>query len=459
MRATWASVLLVLSACAAGPNYVRPQLPEPEKFRGAAIPPEAAAVADLPWFEVFQDPALDDLLAEAVAKNPSLIEASERIVGARARASAERAPLFPTFSLDVNALRFKSLPAFPTGNEPFNRFALQAQVTWEPDVFGRIRRTAQAADALADEVEELRRGVLVALVGDLAQTYVELTTADAQLQIARQNADARSRLLGLFSDRLKGGIGSRVEVASAEALLANAEAAVPDFERRIVGAENRLSELAGRVPGAIRRGVLLAADRVPPELPAGMPAELLTRRPDIRAAEARLRSATATIGAREGAIYPTIPLTATGGLVSSTLGNIFTAQGTSYLLQGGVNWVAPVLGGGDRWDLLKASQADARAETQAFLAVWLQALREVATAIIEYRATGEIAVKRLVAVKAQQVRLELALDRFKEGAANYVEVVLAYQDLFPEQEAYVQARANQLVALVQLYRALGGGWR
>jgi multidrug efflux system outer membrane protein len=464
-RAAGPLVALALLAggvgCAVGPDYRRPALSAPAAFRSEAGSREAASLADLPWWEVFGDPALQGLVREALAGNYDLRIAVARVEQARALAGVARAEFFPWIDYQVGVQRDRGVFKFepdlelPQGGTD-NLFLGGLAATWEIDVWGRIRRSNEAARAELLATEEGRRGVLLTLVSDVAGAYFDLLALDARLDVARSATDSFRRTYVLFRRRFELGVVSTLQTSRAEGALAAAAATVPDLERQIAVAENRINVLLGRDPGPIPRGAVLTAQRLPPAVPPGIPSALLERRPDVRQAEQRLVKANAQIGVAKASFFPRIGLTALLGGVSPELSAITSGTASVWALAGSLS--GPLFQGGR---ILENYRASVAAWDQARLAYELTAVRafqEVSDALVALQKLAGFEVEQARAVTAYEQSVRVANRRYLGGLASYYEVLEAQQLLFPAQDLLARVRRDRFLALVGLYRALGGGW-
>jgi len=458
-KVTWLLALacLVGGCRTRGPRYAYPVLDLPAAHRdlGSTGPVSAA---DQAWWEVFEDPVLQRLVRDALAFNQDLELAAGRVEESRARVGLAASEGRPTVDFEAGVSRGQSSEeSFGVSGERVRtnlRAALGA--SWELDLWGRVRRSSQAAWADYLATEEGRRAVLVALIADVAQAYFELLTLDWQLRITHETIAARRSTRDLFQRRLDGGVGSELEVARAGGDLAGVEADEPALLALIALKENQLSLLLGRMPGGIERGTPLDAQRLAPEVPAGLPSTLLERRPDVKAAAERLRAAVARVGVAQADFLPRVSLTGALGLESrelSTLGN-----GEAGLWSLGAGLVAPLLNGGR----LKAEEQAACARVKQAEAAWRlsaqSAFRDVADALAVLRRSREVSVFQAAQVKARRRGLELGTKRFEGELASYFEVLDAQRELFPAELLLAVAKRSELLAVVRLYRALGGGW-
>jgi multidrug efflux system outer membrane protein len=453
---------ITLAGCALGPNYRRPTTPMMTAFRGQDRA-EAAAFADLPWWEVFRDPALKALIKEALDNSFDLKDASERVEVARQNARIGTDQLFPALGVQggpsYQQVFFGSFPGVPAGNVRYPAYQLQATLSWEIDLWGRLRRLRQSALADFFASEENRRGVVVSLIGNIAQSYFSLLALDLQLAVTRRTVQSRKDTLALFQERLQGGVGDALDTTSEQALLADAEATIFSIERQIVQTENQLCYLMGRTPGPVARTTGLLEQPAPSPQSVGMPASLLERRPDVRQAEAQLVSANAQVGAAYAALFPTISLTGNGGVESASLDTLFTTGAATFGVGLLVNWLAPILNGAQYAHRYRGRQATYRALVADYRRTMLNALVEVANSLVAIRTYRAQRAQLELEVSAQSERVRLAKLRFRNGVASYLDVVQAEQNLFPAELSLAQVIGAQFASVAQLYRALGGGWQ
>jgi multidrug efflux system outer membrane protein len=448
-------VLLLAAGCALGPNYKRPSVSVVDGFRGQT-PAEAASFADQPWWDVFGDEALKTLISQALEHNYDVRTAVWRVEEYRARAGIERSDWLPQITPTAMWERGRQSAFTPGGGQTGAIWDVHASLSWELDLWGRIRRLNEAARAQYLGAREQRRGVYLATVAQVAQAYLELRELDARLEIAKATTAAFQETANLFHRRLAGGTASALESLRAEAALASASAFIPNLERQIQAQENLLSFLVGRNPGPILRGLDLGAQALPPRIPAGLPSSLLERRPDLLAAEQDLVAANAAVGVTMASYFPTLSLTGLLGGVAPRVGELF---GT------GKEWlVAPSLSGPTLQGLRLKHQKEARVaqweQAKAhYEAVVTNAFGEVSTALAAYEKLAEVELRQARAVAAYQEAVRLATLRYGAGLSSYVEVLDAQQQLFPAQNMLSQARLSRLLTLVQLYKALGGGWK
>ncbi len=447
-------ILLTTAALAGcktvGPNYQRPPVSIPDQFYGANGTPSAASLADAPWFDVFGDPTLRALIDEALRNGYDARIAAARVEEARARFGVVNADRYPTVGYEVNPTRQR------VGGEGTTILIAGAGITWEADLWGRIRRQNEAGLAAYLASEEGRRAAILALTSDVATAYFDLRELDAELDIAQRSTKAFQETYDLFDRQLKGGTASGLETSRAEALLANETANIPLIEQQIVAQENRINFLLGRVPGPIARGASLSDLPVPATVPAGLPAALLLRRPDLRAAEQQLIAANANIGVAEAAFYPTLTLTGLLGGQSSDLANI-VGHGIAWSI--GADLLGPIFNAGR----LRNQQRVAVAQFEEARLLYEQdvtnALGEVSTSIVAMDRLAAAEHERERALRANQEAVRLVNLRYASGLSAYFEVLDAMEQLLTAENNVASTRRDRLVALVQFYRALGGGWQ
>ena len=458
-----AAACLLASGCALGPNYERPQVPTPPSWRDLPAA-EAESLANTPWWELFDDPQLQELVRIALQENKDLKIAVERIEEARARYGFTKADLYPHVDIGAAAgkLRFNGgtlmhLPEGEAGQATETPiYSTSAGVSWEIDFFGRIRRATEAQRALLLGTEEARRSTVLTLVADVARAYLELRALDLQLEIARRTIESRREYTVLATDRFEGGITPEVDMRQAEAELRRVEVVVFDLQRLIAFKENQLSVLLGRNPSAIPRGRSVTEQKVPDHVPAGLPAALLDRRPDIRVAEQRLAAATADIGQAKALLFPRISLTGNFGFTSTEADTWFEGPSKAWNLLG--NLLQPVFHAGKNRRRVEMTESQQRQVLYDYERTILEAFRETEDALVSYRLTGAQQTAQLERVRAERKVVELAEMRSRGGVAAYLEVLDAQRSLFTAELDETQTIGAHLVSLVELYKALGGGW-
>jgi multidrug efflux system outer membrane protein len=451
----------LLGGCAIGPDYKRPAVAQPPTFRGQATA-EATSLADAPWWEAFQDPNLRRLIQEALRSNYDVGIAAARVQEARAQLRVARSDLFP--SLDYNAAAGRArvpLGGLNMPNTPDHRtddfFVGYMTMSWELDIWGRVRRSNEAARASLFATEEARRAVWLTLVSDVAQAYFELLALDVRLAIARNSADAYQGTYDLFVDRLNLGVASKLETSRAQGALGDARATIPQVESQIVARENQISVLLGRAPGPIARGNPMYEQPIVPVVPAGLPSSLLERRPDLRQAEQVLVAANARIGVAKAEFFPKFSLTALFGAASPEL-SAFTGGGaTAWAVSGMIS--GPLFNMGRTLGFYRAAIAQQEQARLRYEQAVLTALREVSDSLTALQKLSEAETGQDMAVRGLAEAVEHADARYRQGLASYYEVLEAQQQLYPAQNTLAQVRKNRLLAYAELYRALGGGWK
>lgn len=450
---------LALSGCLVGPDYERPEVTLPDAYIGA--PETGASLSDLPWWQVFEDPALLDLLAAAIEGNRDLRVAAARVEEARARYGVTRSAQFPNLNLEGTAARGNTGELLVAGSGPTNSYFAGLGAAYEADLWGQFRRGSEAARADLLASAENRRVVLITLLADVASAYLLLQDFDARLQISVETERLRHESTELIRARFKEGTVALIDVNQAEVQEAEAAAQVAALSRQVRETENLLNLLVGRNPQPILRDASLATalagaeQRLTPVIPVGLPSELLERRPDIRQAERALAAQTAQIGVAQSLRFPSIRLTGSFGIASDELSGL--SSGTT-VWGVGIDLLAPLIDAGRR----RAQVAEAVARTEQALNVYeqtvLAALREVEDALAGIQGYRRELAARAMQVRAARSASELSRARYDGGVTDYLEVLDSERSLFNAQLAASQVRRLELVALVQLYRALGGGW-
>jgi NodT family efflux transporter outer membrane factor (OMF) lipoprotein len=452
---------VLLASCTFGPNYKRPLVETPDAFRGQAAAGEGS-LADLAWFELFRDDALTQLVRTALQENFELRIAAERVLQARAAYGITRADQWPELDASggaaaARASRRGAARGVPEGADTdVSYIEAGFNVGWELDVWGRLRRLSEAARAQYLATEEAQRGVITTLVADVSETYLVLRALDLELEIARRTRDVATESLRLTETRRAGGIASALDVRQAEQLLFTATSQIASLEREIAQAENALSLLVGRAPGDVPRGRALEARQAPPSVPAGLPSALLERRPDIRQAEQQLIAANAQIGAAKAEYFPRISLTGFFGAQSRALSNLLS--GPAVLASAGAGAAAPIFNGGRTRANVQLAEAVQREAVVQYQRTIVTALRDVADALAAHGKTREQRgeQERLVQTLGESVRL--ATQRYQGGLDSYLPVLDAQRNLFQGELELARLRQREFASVVQLYRALGGGW-
>jgi multidrug efflux system outer membrane protein len=452
-------VAVFAAGCAVGPDYKRPKVTAPpiHRFQSAEA---AASLADLPWWKVFQDDALHALVSEALRQNFDLLIASARVDEARAQARAAGAQLLPRVGATGTGSYGNSLSGLGAAKEPFWSVGALGNATWELDVFGRLRRGREYARAQYLASEEARRGVWLTVLADVATNYFQLLALDIQRAIAKRTVAARANVVELFRIRAEGGVGTDLDVARAEADLYGAQETLANVEQQTALVEHTISLLMGRPPGPIARATMTKALAAPPDVPAGLPSTLLERRPDVRQAEASMMAANAQVGIAKANLFPTFSLTGSGGIVSNNLALVSSGTHTAGVYSAGaqVSWLAPVLQGAALRYQLEATRKEWLAVRNTYVKIVTTAFKDVSDALVQLLQLRERRLQAEQQVSALARAVDVSRTQFEGGTATYLDVITAQELLFPNELALAQLEGEQLVAYVQLYRALGGGW-
>jgi multidrug efflux system outer membrane protein len=451
--------LLALGACTVGPNYHRPDVAAPASYRDATNNVATNSLADLPWWSVFKDPALQDLARVALTNNFDLRIALARVDEARALEAQAQSQFLPDVGYEGVASRgrnmFLELPNL-NGGKTMSGFVGGFEAMWEIDLWGRVRRMNEAARANTAATRELQRSVRVSLMSGVAGAYFELHELDAKLTIARRTEESYRHTFQLFDDQHANGLASKLELSRAKAALHSVSATIPDLERQIALKENEINALLGRNPGPVARTTTLEQQELPVTIPVGLPSALLERRPDIRMAEQQVRAANAEIGVAIGDFFPRLGLTTFYGGTSVDLDQLVSTGGNTWSLAAAA--AGPVFTGGrltGRYHQAKAAGEEAKLHYQETA---LNAFREVADALITRRKMEESCAQQAEAVAAGRDAVEVATDRYQAGKASYYEVLEAQQQLYPAENNLAHLEASRRLAVVQIYKALGGGW-
>ena len=454
------SASTVMIGCMVGPNYHRPAVPTPGVYRdlsdNSQAQGQAASFADLHWWQVFQDPQLQELIRTALKENYDLQLATERISAARAQVTITRSSLFPQVQANSNFVGGKD----PTSQSTYNILALTADAAFQLDLFGRLRRATEASRAQLLATEDARDTVVLTLVSDVASDYFALLELYLELQITRDTVKTQEDSVKLTRLRLDHGLATKLDVLQSQQVLDTANAAVPDLERQIGQEEDAISILLGHYPESVRRGLPLAEQPLPPEVPPGMPSTLLERRPDIRQVEQDLITANAEIGVARAAFFPQISLTGSGGGAfgrSTILTGLMSSQ--TGIWSYGVQVSQPIFTGGALRGNLRLAESEQRQELIAYKQVIQLSFRDVSDALIGYQKLHQVRVAQEITVKDLQDSVDTSLRRYRGGITTYLEVLDGQRSLFTAELTLAQARGNEYQSLVQLYKALGGGWQ
>ena len=452
-----APVLALAAGCAVGPDYKRPETPAPQTYRGSTQPPDPASLADKDWAEVFPDPVLGDLIRTALAQNQDVLIAAARIEQAEAQLGITRADQLPQVSAGIagGRERFGATRFTPA----FNSNIVQANIaaSWELDFWGKFRRATEASRADLLAAEWNRRAVITSLIAGLASAYYQLLELDLELEISKRTLSSRQESLQLTQVQERGGAVSLLDVRQAEQLVYNAAQTIVDVQRRSEQQENFISVLLARNPGPIPRGHKLIEQPHDPVVPAGLPSSLLQRRPDIQLQEARLIAANARIGVARAAFFPSISLTAAGGVASASLSDLFKGPAGMWSFLGSLT--QPIFQGGRLRSEARLAEAQEKESLIVYQQTIQQAFREVSDALIAYRKDREFRQQQELLSNSTRDALSLSEQRYRGGAASYLEVLDSGTRTFAAELGLAQAQLNELLALVQLYNALGGGWQ
>ena len=451
-------VPLGVASCMVGPDYERPAVESPEAWREGLKGSDN--LADVPWWNLYKDEALIGMIKSALEANPDLLIAMERVTEARARAGFVRADLYPRLDVGASAGAAKvseeNLEA-PTSRDPkFQHYEIFGALSWELDLWGKIRRGVEAEEALVLAAEEGRRAVVVSVVGEVARVYFEMRDLDARAELARATVVSRRAYVDLAEIRFRGGVTSELDFRQAQSELGRTQSILADLERQGREKENELSILLGRPPEARARGLAVESMPLPPAVPAGLPSQLLERRPDLRAAEQQLVSANARIGEAKALMYPQISLTAVGGFQSTDASNFLTSSASFWNVIGGLT--SPIWDWGKNRSRVEENESRARQAVIQYQAAIRQAFREVEDALTAIRRMGEKRAALDARVDAQRQVLVLAEERYRGGVSPYLEVLDAQRALFDSELDRTATIGDQLTSVVRLYRALGGGW-
>jgi multidrug efflux system outer membrane protein len=472
-----AAGLAVLAGCNVGPNYKRPSVDVPGAYRGVApdasdksyaqpdqtdpLPPATAQAAeslgDEKWWEVFQDRELQGLIRTALQNNYDVRIAAARVLQAQAQLGIVRADQYPSLGVGGNITSVQSPQVGPIPAYQVTQGSLSASAAWNLDFWGRYRRATESARATLLANQWAQKEVMVTLVANVAADYFTLRQLDLQLEMSKRTYDSRKQSLQLTQTLEKTGINSLLDVRQSEQLLYTAATEIPDLERQIAQEENAISILLGRNPGDIPRGLTLTEQPHAPEVPAGLPSSLLERRPDIVEAEQNLVSANAQIGVAKSLYFPQISLTGTAGYQSAALTSLFTGPAGAWTLAAA--FTQPVFEGGRLKSNVRLAEAQHEQALLSYEQTIQGAFRDVSNALIAYRKNREFRIEQQHLLEAAQDAARLSTERFNAGTTDYLEVLTNETNAFSAELGLAQAEGNELIALVQLYQALGGGWQ
>jgi len=457
-------VLILLTGCSVGKKYQRPQITAPPEFRSApAGTTSAASLADEKWFQVFKDPQLQELVRKALVNNYDLREAVARVEASRAQLGITRADQLPTItsSAGVTTERFASTGSFPIPQgakqtRTFGEVGLNL-LSFELDIWGRLRMATEASRAELLSSEETQRAVVTTLVSDVATAYFHLLELDSELEIAKRTLASREDSLRLIKSRESVGVASTLDVRQAEQLVEVAGEAIPAIEQNITQTENQIRLLMGESPAPITRNLSLIQQEQPPSLPVGLPSALLERRPDIRAAEQNLIASNALIGVARAAYFPQISLTGLLGFQSNQLSSLFTGQNKTW--QFAPQIAQPIFTGGRLRSNVKFAEAEQKIALVQYERSIQTAFREVSDSLVQYEKVRDVRGRQEKLVGTLQDRSRLSYVRYRGGVDTLLNALDADRDLFDAELRLAQLRRDELVTVVQLYRALGGGWQ
>jgi len=459
-----AAMTILLGGCMVGPDYQRPPVTTPEVFRAApTTTPDAKSIADLKWFEVFSDEQLQELIRTALVQNYDLRDAVARVDAARANLGITQSYQYPNFgagggytSIQASRNGLVKLPSGFNRRSDFGTLSLDL-FPFEIDIWGRLRRATEASQAEMLATEWYQKAVVTTLVSDVATAYFNLLELDLELAIAKGTLATRQQSRRLIQLQQQAGIALLLDLRQAEQLVYGAAQSIPGTEQQIEQTENQISLLLGKNPGPVKRGRLLTEQRTAPTVPAGLPSSLLERRPDIQAAEQNLVAANANIGVAKAAYFPQISLTGQLGFSSNALSNLFSgASGMwSFLPQ----VAQPIFTAGRIKSGVELAEAQQRSALAQYEQAIQSAFRDVADALIAYQKVREVRAQRELLVKAVQDRKRLAYRRYEGGVDTMLNALNSDQDLFTAELSLAQSRLDELRSLVQLYKALGGGWQ
>jgi multidrug efflux system outer membrane protein len=453
--------------CTVGPNYKRPAIATPAGFRAPEPlpPPQAASLADLKWFEVFQDEKLQELVRTALVQNYDLRDAILRVEQARAGLGIARSNQYPSINagaaLDFNRLSRDGATRIPetvllSQNRNFGSVAI-GFLSFEIDIWGKMRRATEAARANLLGAEEVRKGVVITLVSDVATAYLTLRELDYALEISKRTLQTREASLALTQSRQRGGVATLLDLRQAEQLVDTAEQTIPGLEQQIEQTENRITLLLGNYPGGVARGRSLTAQSLPPEVPPGLPSALLERRPDIHAAEQELIAANAEIGVARAAYFPQLSLSGLLGGQSTQLTSLFSGPHSTWSVVPQVS--QPIFTAGRLKSNVRLAEAGKERALVQYERTIQTAFTEVSNSLIAHQRVRESREKQEALVAALQDRLRLAYIRYRGGVDTQLNALDADRDLFQAELSLSQIRLDELLTVVQLYKALGGGWQ
>jgi multidrug efflux system outer membrane protein len=469
--------LAVLTGCAVGPNYKRPAVDVPGMYRGLAADAPVTtdakpqpgqsrqakaqeaveSLGDAKWWEVFQDPQLQNLIRTALKNNYDVRIAATRVLQAQAQLGITRADQLPSLSAGGNVSSQQSPKIGPIPAYEITQGQLTASAAYNLDFWGKYRRATEAVRANLLANEWAQKEVTATLVANLETAYFQLRELDLELEISKRTFHSRSDSLQLTQTREQHGIDSLLDVRQSEQLVYTAATEIPDFERQIAQQENAISILLGNNPGDVPRGLRLTEEPHAPEVPAGLPSSLLERRPDVREAEENLIAANAQIGVARAAYFPQISLTGTAGYESPALTDLFTGPAGIWNLAASVT--QPIFQGGRLKSNVRLTEAQREQMRMTYEQTIQGAFRDASNGLIGYRKNREFRIQQEHLLESAQDAARLSEVRFKAGTTDYLEVLTNETNSFSAELGLAQAQANELISLVQIYQALGGGWQ
>jgi len=456
----------VLWGCTVGPNYQRPKLATPTQFRAPTPPAEDAfSIGELKWFELFHDEQLQALIRTALVQNYDLRDAVARVEAARASLGATRSEQFPQFAangaVEINRFSRDGATQLPrqilqSQNRNFGEASL-GLLSFEVDLWGKLRRATEAARANLLSADENRQAVLTTLVSDVATAYLTLRELDYELEISSETLETRQQSLDLTKSRQSGGVATLLDLRQSEQLVDTAAQTIPVIEQQIEQTENQIHLLLGEPPGRVPRGLSLTAQEVPPDVPPGLTSALLERRPDIRASEQDLVAANAEIGAARAAYFPQLTLSGLLGGQSTQLASLFSGPHSTWNLA--PQLAQPIITAGRLKSNVKLAEAEREHALVQYEKTIQTAFAEVSNGLIAHQRVRESREKQEELVYALQDRVRLAYVRYRGGVDTQLNALDADRDLFAAELSLSQIRLQELLTMVQLYKALGGGWQ
>jgi multidrug efflux system outer membrane protein len=453
-------VSYLVTGCKVGPNYKRPAVQTPTEYRelkdGPQVQPQVASYADLPWWQVFQDPTLQELIRTALKQNYDLQLATERINAGRAQVQITRSNLFPQVSGNGDFSGGKE-HNFQTKS---NFLTLTGDAAFQLDFFGKLRRATEASRAELLATKDAQQTVILTLVSDVASDYFALLQLDLQLQITHDTVTTQEDSVKLTKLRVDHGVATKLDVLQAQQVLDSANATIPDLERQIAQEENAISILLGDYPQGVPRGRTLVEQNLPPDVPPGLPSALLERRPDIREAEQFLVAANAQIGVAKAQFFPQIALTGSGGGAFGRSSAFTSLQSTQLGIWAyGAQVSQPIFTGGALRGNLRLAESQHQQALISYRQAIQRAFGDVSDALIGYQKNHEVRVRQEQTVADLQESVRLSIMRYRGGTTTYLEVLDGQRSLFSAELVLAQARGTEYQSLVQLYRVLGGGWQ